>query len=70
MCRGGSAKCSGAQQYNFDVKDIPVSNYWSAANEPRTKASALSYILEIPRNDACTSQLIYSDPVNGSYGRC
>ena len=54
-------------QYNSDVSGIPVSNYWNAKNNPTTKASALSYIPEIPWNDGCTSQLIYSDPVNGSY---
>jgi subtilase family serine protease len=54
-------------QYNFDVHGIPVSNYWSDTNDPTTKASALSYIPEIPWNDGCTSQLIYSDPVNGSF---
>ena len=54
-------------QYNSDVSGIPLSNYWSATNDPTTKASALSYIPEIPWNDGCTSQLIYSDPVNGSY---
>ena len=59
-------------QYNSDVYGIPVSDYWSATNNPQTKASALSYIPEIPWNDGCTSQLIYSDPVFGgstqSYG--
>ncbi|MGB7329870.1 MAG: S53 family peptidase [Terriglobales bacterium] len=54
-------------QYNSDVHDIPVSDYWSATNNPQTKASALSYIPEIPWNDGCTSQLIYSDPVFGGY---
>jgi len=54
-------------QYNSDVSGIPVSNYWSATNNPKTKASALSYIPEIPWNDGCTSKLIYSDPVNGSF---
>jgi len=54
-------------QYNSDVNGIPVSNYWSAKSDPRTKASALSYIPEIPWNDACTSKLIYSDPVNGAF---
>ena len=54
-------------QYNADVNGIPVSDYWSATNDPETKASALSYIPEIPWNSGCTSQLIYSDPVNGSY---
>jgi subtilase family serine protease len=54
-------------QYNADVHDIPVSEYWSATNNPQTKASALSYIPEIPWNDGCTSQLIYSDPVYGGY---
>jgi hypothetical protein len=54
-------------QYNSDVSGVPLSNYWSATNDPTTKASALSYIPEIPWNDGCTSKLIYSDPVNGSY---
>ena len=54
-------------QYNSDVSGIPLSRYWSATNDPTTKASALSYIPEIPWNDACTSRLIYSDPVNGGY---
>jgi subtilase family serine protease len=60
-------------QYNQDVNGIPLSDYWSATNNPETKASALSYIPEIPWNDGCTSQLIYSDPLFGggytqSYG--
>src|SRR6202167_3518959 len=50
-----------------DVNGIPLSTYWSAKNDPTTKASALSYIPEIPWNDGCTSRLIYTDPVNGSY---
>jgi subtilase family serine protease len=54
-------------QYNSDVTGIPLSNYWSATNNPTTKASALSYIPEIPWNDGCTSRLIYSDPVNGGF---
>ena len=54
-------------QYNSDVHGIPVSTYWSATNDPSTKASALSYIPEIPWNDGCTSQLIYGDPVNGGF---
>jgi hypothetical protein len=54
-------------QYNSDVNGIPISDYWSATNDPVTKASALSYIPEIPWNDGCTSQLIYSDPVFGGY---
>jgi len=54
-------------QYNSDVSGVPLSRYWSATNDPTTKASALSYIPEIPWNDACTSRLIYSDPVNGGY---
>ncbi|MFZ0799458.1 MAG: protease pro-enzyme activation domain-containing protein [Terriglobales bacterium] len=54
-------------QYNSDVNGVPVSDYWSATNDPHTKASALSYIPEIPWNDGCTSQLIYTDPVVGSY---
>lgn len=52
-------------QYNADVNGIPLSDYWSAANNPVTKASALSYIPEIPWNDGCTSRLIYSDPLFG-----
>ena len=60
-------------QYNSDVNNIPVSDYWSATNNPVTRQSALSYIPEIPWNDGCTSQLIYSDPLFGggysqSYG--
>jgi hypothetical protein len=59
-------------QYNSDVFGIPLSKYWSETNNPQTKASALSYIPEIPWNDACTSRLIYSDPEIGgstqSYG--
>ncbi len=55
-------------QYNSDVNGIPVSGYWSAANNPETKASALSYIPEIPWNDGCTSELIYGDPLfSGGY---
>ena len=54
-------------QYNSDTSGIPLSNYWSAKNNPTTKASALSYIPEIPWNDGCTSQLIFSDPVNGGF---
>ena len=50
-------------QYNFDTHGIPVSNYWSATNNPKTLASALSYVPEIPWNDGCTSKLIYTDPV-------
>jgi subtilase family serine protease len=56
-------------QYNQDVNGVPLSNYWSARNNPQTKASALSYIPEIPWNDGCTSELIYSDPIfaQGTY---
>jgi hypothetical protein len=54
-------------QYNSDVSGVPLSNYWSATNEAVTKASALSYIPEIPWNDGCTSKLIFSDPFNGSF---
>lgn len=53
-------------QYNADVNGVPISNYWSPTNDPHTKASALSYIPEIPWNDGCTSQLIYSDPLAAS----
>jgi len=56
-------------QYNQDVNGIPVSEYWSAKNDPKTKASALSYIPEIPWNDGCTSELIYTDPVFGGYSQ-
>jgi len=56
-------------QYNADVSGVPLSIYWSATNDPVTKASALSYIPEIPWNDACTSALIYSDPVNGGFSQ-
>lgn len=60
-------------QYNQDVNGVPISNYWGATNNPKTLASALSYIPEIPWNDGCTSQLIYSDPFIGpftqSFGR-
>lgn len=54
-------------QYNADVNGVPLSTYWSATNDPTTLASAVSYIPEIPWNDSCTSVLIYSDPVNGSF---
>jgi len=50
-------------QYNQDVNGVPIGDYWSAKNDPQTKASALSYIPEIPWNDGCTSELIYSDPI-------
>jgi len=59
-------------QYNSDANAIPVSDYWNAKNNPDTLASARSYIPEIPWNDGCTSELIYSDPLIGntdhSYG--
>jgi subtilase family serine protease len=54
-------------QYDSDVNGVPLSNYWSATNDSVTLASALSYIPEIPWNDSCTSVLIYTDPVYGSY---
>ncbi|MGA2002498.1 MAG: protease pro-enzyme activation domain-containing protein [Terriglobales bacterium] len=56
-------------QYNQDVNGVPLSTYWSAVNNPKTKASALSYIPEIPWNDGCTSELIYSDPVFGGFAQ-
>ncbi len=56
-------------QYNADVNGIPVSTYWTAANAPRTLASARSYIPEIPWNDSCTSALIFTDPVNGGFAQ-
>jgi subtilase family serine protease len=49
-------------QYNSDTRGIPIANYWSGTNNPRTLASALSYVPEIPWNDGCTSWLIYTDP--------
>jgi subtilase family serine protease len=52
---------------NADANGVPVSKYWSATNNPKTLASALSYIPEIPWNDTCASELIYSDPKNGRY---
>jgi subtilase family serine protease len=54
-------------QYNMDANGVPLGNYWSATNNSVTLASALSYIPEIPWNDGCTSQLIYSDPLNGGF---
>jgi subtilase family serine protease len=56
-------------QYNQDVNNVPVSNYWRAKNNPVTKASALSYIPEIPWNDGCTSELVFTDPIlsGGTY---
>ncbi len=56
-------------QYNSDAYGIPLGNYWNVNNDPTTKASARSYIPEIPWNDGCTSQLIFTDPVNGGYSR-
>jgi subtilase family serine protease len=50
-------------QYNSDVNGIPVTNYWSLKNNPKTLQSARSYIPEIPWNDGCTSKLIYTDPL-------
>jgi subtilase family serine protease len=50
-------------QYNFDVSGIPTSRYWSAKNDPKTLASAKSYIPEIPWNGSCASRLIYTDPL-------
>ncbi len=54
-------------QYNQDAHGVALNRYWSARNAPGTLQSALSYIPEIPWNDSCTSELIYSDPVNGAY---
>src|SRR5580704_4582480 len=50
-------------QYNADVSKIPLSRYWSATNDPKTHASAKSYIPEIPWNDSCASRLIFTDPL-------
>lgn len=36
------------------------STYWSATNNATTYGSALSYVPEIPWNDSCASELIYS----------
>jgi subtilase family serine protease len=49
-------------QYNADTSGVPLSNYWSVGNHPKTHASALSYVPEIAWNDGCTSRLIYTDP--------
>jgi subtilase family serine protease len=55
-------------QYNADTSGVPLSNYWNASNDPKTHASALSYIPEIPWNDGCTSRLIYTDPaIDGGF---
>jgi subtilase family serine protease len=55
-------------QYNWDVSRIPVSRYWNDKNDPKTRASAKSYIPEIPWNDSCASRLIYTDPlIAGSF---
>jgi hypothetical protein len=39
---------------------LPLSTYWSASNTTGTDGSALSYIPEIPWNDSCASELIYT----------
>ena len=49
-------------QFNADTGGLPVTAYWSTRNDPKTLASARSYIPEIPWNDGCTSRLIYTDP--------
>ena len=49
-------------QFNADMGGLPVSAYWNTHNAAKTLASARSYIPEIPWNDGCTSQLIYTDP--------
>src|ERR1700685_1618326 len=57
-------------QYNADVSKIPLSRYWSATNDPKTHASAKSYIPEIPWNDSCASRLIFTDPlIAGNYSQ-
>jgi subtilase family serine protease len=54
--------------YNSQFGGPATSTYWSASNTS-TFGSALSYIPEIPWNDSCASQLIYSTPsiALGSY---
>jgi subtilase family serine protease len=52
---------------NFITNGVPLSNYWSATNDPTTLASALSYMPEIPWNSSCASQLIFSNPLAGSF---
>ncbi len=54
-------------QYDSDVYRVHPSMYWSAKNDPITKASARSYVPEIPWNDGCTSRLLFTDPVLGAY---
>jgi subtilase family serine protease len=54
-------------QSNFDTHGVPISNYWSATNDPVTHASALSYMPEIPWNSSCASRLIFSDPLAGGF---
>ena len=57
-------------QYNADVSKIPLSRYWSDKNDPKTHASAKSYIPEIPWNDSCASRLIFTDPlIAGNYSQ-
>ncbi len=43
----------------FGTPPLPVSTYWNASNSS-IFASAKSYVPEIPWNDSCASQLIYS----------
>ena len=45
--------------YNAAKGGPPVSTYWAATNSA-TFASALSYIPEIPWNDSCAGQLLYT----------
>jgi subtilase family serine protease len=57
-------------QYNADVSKIPLTRYWADKNDPKTHASAKSYIPEIPWNDSCASRLIFTDPlIAGNYSQ-
>jgi hypothetical protein len=51
--------------YNSKTGGAPITNYWSATNTTYF-GSALSYIPEIPWNDACASVLI-SEVATGSF---
>jgi len=47
---------------------VPVSTYWNTSNDTNF-GSAISYIPEIPWNDSCASELIYSEMgFSQSYG--
>jgi len=58
-----------SKQPAVSAADIEMHLIGPLQNNKTTKASARSYIPEIPWNDGCTSRLIYSDPVNGSFSQ-